>query len=169
MTQQEKKMKKYCKAVERRLEMPKQIRQRVMSDFISSIQSRREAGLTDEEIRTELGTPKAAAAELNNQMKEYTYRKSPWRFLFAAVAVYGAWKLLSGLWIHILLWISQVYCEIRTTFHPNETYSIGIIGGADGPTAIFLTAPEWVSWLIPGLLLVTGVLGFVWLSRRSRK
>ena len=106
---------------------------------------------------------------MEEQKEKKAYRKSPWRFFFAAMAVCGACMLLSEMWIYILLWISQVYCEIRTTIYPNESYSIGIIGGADGPTAVFLTSPEQVSWLIPGLLLVIGVLGFVWLSRGSRK
>ena len=57
MTQAEKKMKSYVNAVERRLNLPREIKARVMSDFQSSIVARREAGQTDEEIYAELGTP----------------------------------------------------------------------------------------------------------------
>ena len=68
MTEAEKKMKRYVNAVERRLNLPREIKARVMSDFLSAISARREAGLTDEEILRELGSPKAAASELNEQM-----------------------------------------------------------------------------------------------------
>ena len=50
MTEEQKKMKKYCNAIERRLNLPRELKNRVMSDFASSIQERREAGQTDEEI-----------------------------------------------------------------------------------------------------------------------
>ena len=62
MTQAEKKMKNYVNAVERRLNLPREIKARVMSDFQSSIVARREAGQSDEEIYAELGTPAKAAA-----------------------------------------------------------------------------------------------------------
>ena len=65
MTQAEKKMKKYVNAVERRLNLPLEIKARVMSDFQSSIAARREAGQTDEDIYAELGTPAKAAADLS--------------------------------------------------------------------------------------------------------
>ena len=94
MTQAEKKMKKYVNAVERRLNLPLKIKARVMSDFQSSIAARREAGQTDEDIYAELGTPAKAAADLNEQMKDYAYRKSPWRFLFLGIAAIGGVALL---------------------------------------------------------------------------
>ena len=90
---------KYLRRVRRHLELPKNMKDRVMADFISSIQSRRDAGKTDSQIMEELGSPKSVAAVLNEQMKEYTFRKSPWRFLFGALAVYGASRLV---WIFFL-------------------------------------------------------------------
>lgn len=165
MTNAEKKMKRYANAVERRLNLPRDVKNRVMSDFISDIQARRETGMTDEEIYAELGTPKQAAANLNEQMKEYAYRKSPWRFLFAAAAIYGAAKLLPGLWVNIFYWILRVQAMLT----PNEAASVGIIGGADGPTAIFLTAPVWVSYLIPLVMLGVGIWGYLRLRKCRQK
>lgn len=163
MTKAEKKMKQYINAVERRLNLPKEIRARVMSDFASDITARREAGLTDEEIFAELGSPKEAAANLNEQMKEYTYRKSPWRFLFLAAMV------LSGLWLMIYgileaAFLSSLKAELGAA-------SIGIIGGADGPTAIFLTTKVGIDWdiVIMLLILVVGLLGFLRLRKCRRK
>ena len=48
MTGAEKKMKKYCNKVERKLNLPREIKVRVMTDFASSIEARREAGMSDE-------------------------------------------------------------------------------------------------------------------------
>ena len=54
----DKAMKKYIKSVERRLNLPKDIKKRVMSDLESDILARQEAGMTDEAILAELGSPK---------------------------------------------------------------------------------------------------------------
>ena len=164
MTDAEKKMKKYVNVVERRLNLPREIKARVMSDFSSSIQARRESGLSDEEIYAELGSPRKAAAELNEQMKEYAYRKSPWRFLFLACAAYGVAELLGSLvaWIAYLA-IADPVLQFR------ESASIGIIGGADGPTAIFVTTPSWTEYVVPLLVLAVGIWGYLRLRKCSQK
>lgn len=163
MTDAEKKMKKYCNKVERKLNLPRDIKLRVMTDFGSSIEARREAGMTEEAIYADLGTPKQAAATLNEQMKEYAYRKSPWRFAFAALAVYGGWELLGSL-------IASIAMLTFTLSHPNAS-SVGIIGGADGPTAIFLatTVPEWYHYAVPVALLLVGIWGFARLRKCKQK
>ena len=161
MTDAEKKMKKYVNAVERRLNLPKDVKVRVMSDFSSSIQARREAGMTDEDIFAELGDAKKAAADLNEQMKEFAYRKSPWRYLFAALGAYGGAKVLIKVWGQILYWLLQV--ELR-----QESFSVGVIGGADGPTAVFVTGPVWASYFLPVVLMIVGIWGFLKL-RKCRK
>ena len=147
-------MKRYCNAVERRLNLPREIKARVMMDFASSIQARREAGMTDAQIYTELGNFKNAAAELNEQMKEYAYRKSPWRFLFAALGIYGGWKILEGI-------VALVAFYAFSKSHPDSS-TLGIIGGADGPTAIFVSysVPQWYHFVVPALLAAVGVWGF---------
>ena len=164
MTDAAKKMKKYTNAVERRLNLPGDVKVRVMSDFISDLQARRESGMTDEDIYRELGTAKEAAENLNEQMREYTYRKSPWRFLFAAAAIYGAAELLGSL----VAWIAYLFI-VDPVFRASEAASIGIIGGADGPTAIFVTTPGWTGYAVAVLLLIAGVLGYLRLCRCSRK
>ena len=161
MTDAEKKMKKYVNAVERRLNLPKDVKARVMSDFSSSIQARREAGMSDEEIYAELGDAKKAAATLNDQMQEFAYRKSPWRFLFGAIAAYGGAQVLGGLWALIWYWIMRA----QTIFSAGEAASIGIIGGADGPTAIFVTTPLWMHYLFPLALMILGIWGFLRLRK----
>lgn len=163
----DKAMKKYIKSVERRLNLPKDIKKRVMSDLESDILARQEAGMTDEAILAELGSPKKAAADLNEQMKEFTYRKSPWRFVFAACAAYGAAELLEKLAGYILLTLFRM----KVSFLESDPASIGIIGGADGPTAIFVTSalPAWYHFLPPVLLIALGIWGFQRLKRCKQK
>ena len=165
----DKAMKKYIKSVERRLNLPKDIKKRVMSDLESDILARQEAGMTDEAILAELGSPKKAAADLNEQMKEFTYRKSPWRFVFAACAAYGAAELLGKLFDLSLLWLYRT--GFLDALLPSNMASVGIIGGADGPTAIFVTSalPAWYHFLPPVLLIALGIWGFQRLKRCKQK
>lgn len=151
-------METYIKAVGRRLNLPKDVKQRVMSDFASSIHARQEAGQTDAQILAELGDAQKAAADLNEQMKEFAYRKSPWRFVFGALAIYGAVKLAAQL----LFWMITM-----ETYR--ESMSIGVIGGADGPTAIFVTSPGWTAYILPALLMVAGIWGFLRLRKCGKK
>ena len=162
MTQAEKKMKKYTGSVERRLNLPREVKARVMSDFVSSIAARREAGQTDEEIYGELGTPAKAAAVLNEQMKDYAYRKSPWRFLFLGIAVLAGVRLLFG-------GFTALMAHFVTVSVHRSAASVGIIGGADGPTAIFLTAPAWVNLAWMATLLVLGAAGYLLLGHCKHK
>ena len=153
---------KYLRAVRRRLNMPQDLKNRVMTDFVSSIEARKEDGQNEEAIWKELGTPKQAAAELNEQMQEYTYKKSPWRWACLALAAFSglclAYKGFAGL---LLVLFNKAYNS-----------SIGIIGGADGPTAIFVTTST--GQFIPSmgiyiLLLVMGIVGFLALRRLPQK
>lgn len=161
MTSEEKQMKKYIKAVKKRLNLPSNVKTRAMNDFVSSIQSRRENGKTDEEIFEELGPATNVAAELNEQLKEFTYVKSPWRWVCLVVAVLSAigliWKGIIGLFVY--------------TLTRGESASIGIIGGADGPTAIFVaTNPATIGpVIVPLILVILGFVGFYLLGHRKKK
>ena len=171
MTDAEKKMKKYCARVERRLNLPRDVKNRVMTDFRSSIQARREAGMADEEIFAELGAPKKAAADLNEQMKEYAYRKSPWRYLFGLTAVLsGGWLVLYG----IMQRLGMLLDTLSVSFK-NNSASIGIIGGADGPTSVFVTGVSTtgsgLDWdvVLVCLVLVASILAYLRLRKCKQK
>lgn len=162
MTEQQKVMKKYCNAVERRLDLPRDVKVRVMNDFVSSITARREAGESDEQIFAELGTPKEAAALLNEQMKEYAYRKSKWRWVALAAAVLGWLMLVYNGVIGLMVYL------LNGTINHNA--SVGIIGGADGPTAIFVTSRVSAEGVVVWTLLgVMGILGWWYLSHLKKK
>ena len=98
------------------------------------------------------------------EQKKKTGKKSPWRFVFLACAVYGAWELLGSLcaWILYLGLADPI-------FSMTESTSVGIIGGADGPTAIFVTTPGWTGYVVPVLALGVGIWGFLRFSRQKRK
>ena len=158
----EKAIRKYLRAVRRRLNMPKNVKDRVMTDFTSSIEARMENGQSKETIYQELGSPKQAALELNKQMKEYTYQKSPWRWGCLALAILSglciAYKGLPGLLLML--------------FNKAHNASIGIIGGADGPTSIFITTSSGSMPATIGLyllLMITGILGFLILRKLKQK
>lgn len=100
----------------------------------------------------------------NTQKKENTNRKSPWRFALLAVAVYGAVELLGSLWAYLL------YLMLADPFlYNSEAASIGIIGGADGPTAVFVTTPAWTGYILPVVCLVVGLWGYYRLCRCKHK
>lgn len=157
MTKEQKEMKRYMTAIERRLNLPREVKVRVMRDLQSTVQQRREAGQTDSEIYAEMGTPKEVAAELNEQMKEYAYNKSKWRWAaLTAAVIAGVMLLFEGLVGLLILLLNLTV---------NEAGSLGIIGGADGPTAIFVTGVTttgygdyaWMLWL---LVAVMGLIGW---------
>ncbi len=159
MTEAEKRMKKYMNAIERRLNLPLEWKARVMADLASTITGRREAGQSDGEIMAQLGTPKEVAAELNRQMAEYTYRKSPWRWAALAVAIVGGvLALMNGLAGFVSWFLSG-----------KLNSAVGVIGGADGPTAVFITSePTGGTWLMAIVLIALGAWGFWRLSRCGR-
>ena len=157
-------MEKYLRAVRRRLNMPKALKDRVMADFLCSIDARREDGQKEEVILEELGNPKQAAKELNRQMQEYTYRKSPWRWGSLGLAIFsGLCLAYKGLPSLLLVLFNKA----------NNAASVGIIGGADGPTAIFVTNTTTGQFFpsagIYVLLLTMGIVGFLALGKLKRE
>lgn len=158
----ERRLTRYLRAVRRRLALPREQKNRVIDDLRGSIAERQEAGQTEDQIFAALGSARQTAAELNEQLRANAYRKSPWRFVCLAAA---AASLVSsvGLLIDVLLF--------RSALHS----TVGVIGGADGPTAIFVTSSHTVGWKDWGLLalslliLAAGIFGYVRLRRLPPK
>ena len=160
----EKAIKTYLKAVRHRLNLPKDIKNRCISDLQTTSGARMENGESWEEIQSSLGTPKEVAAELSEQMKEYVYRKSPWRFLFLAAAI------LSGGWLVFYAGM-QMVLKIIANQIAGESASIGVIGGADGPTAVFVTTGTVMDWdaFIMVLICSLAVAAFLRLLKCKQK
>ena len=120
---------RYLAQVSRRLRFPKETRKRICSDLHTTILAKLEAGFSEEDILRELGDPKALAAEFHAQMPELIQRHTPLRFVCLAAAILAAIVLSGKLLLHFFV----------DDFINGMTRSIGIIGGADGPTSVFIT------------------------------
>lgn len=152
-------IKRYIAAVGRRLELPRDVKKRCLSDLRATITSRLAGGESWEQVREALGSPGEAAARIREQTAEFAYHKSKWRFAFLALAV------LSGGWLAFYGGMMLILTLSLRAAAPAQ--SVGIIGGADGPTAVFVTTsagPDWDLILMAGALLV-GIVGY-WHLRR---
>ncbi len=154
-------VRKYLKAVEKKLRLPREIRRSVLSDLLTGIYARLEKGEPAECVLENMGTAQQVAQGINEEMDEFVYVKSPWRWGCLAVIVCSSVVLLmqgtAGVWLALL--------NISVN-------SLGKLGGADGPTRILVTtAPEMQlkSMVVAGILLLMGILGFVKLSRCQKK
>lgn len=95
--------------------------------------------------------------------KENKSRKSPWRFGFLALALVGLWELVGGYLMMLILGIGASF--------PAKASSVGVIGGADGPTAIFVTSSvqSWFRYVLAAGMIVIGLVGFFRLRNPKTK
>lgn len=142
-------VKRYMNAIERRLRADRATRVRIMTELAGDFESRREAGQSDEAIMAELGAPEEVAAQFNSAFG-VSGRPSRWRWIFAALAA-------------VVLAVSLVPV-LAGQFAAESAASLGVIGGADGPTAIYVTAAPgqtllrvfpWLLGCLAGFLLPT--------------
>ena len=91
-------------------------------------------------------------------------KKNPWWFVFAAVSVLGGLGLLG----YLAAWLIGTVLGGLSLTVPAAT--VGIIGGADGPTAVFVTAaagPAW-EWVLYAGMLAAGIIGCRRLNRTKQ-
>ena len=70
------------------------------------------------------------------------------------------------LWTAILLGVAALMGMMNR--EQKNAATIGIIGGADGPTAIFVTGPSWSSEALTKVLAVVCIAGVIWLIHRIK-
>ena len=151
-------MKRYVNTVEWHLRLDPPTRLRVMNDLASDLQSRLEAGETMAQIRADLGSPEQLAATLEASFAEHRDPAPRWRWWLLAAAAAVLAVGLAG---------PSLLGQART--------SVGIIGGADGPTAIWVSGPAPVpnTGLVLGLswavLLVAAFCWLGWCRHGARK
>lgn len=152
-------IRRYLRQVTRHLTLSRAAKQRIRNDLATTIAAKLESGSSESTILQELGTPRTVAAEFNAQMGTSAPKGSRWRFLPLVVSIISGVILLSQLTSQLLL----------RNFSGSDVL---IIGGADGPTSIFVTSAhsgrfdwELLIWL---LLLIAGLAGY-FLLRRGRK
>lgn len=150
-------VKRYMNAIERRLRVDRKTRVRIMTELAGDFQSRRESGQSDEVIMKELGTPEEVAAQFNDALHAPD-RPSRWRWSFVILAL----LVLAVLLVPML----------AEKLAAGGTDTVGVIGGADGPTAVYVSdgaSPSLIGAL-PWLLGCAG--GFllpVWRDPRTGK
>jgi len=91
------------------------------------------------------------------------YGRTIGSILFAALAICGAASLLGSLISRVIAYFVGVSLAV------SESATVGIIGGADGPTAIFVAAPRWTGLVVSLGALLVGTGGFLLLRRCKRK
>lgn len=142
-------VKRYMNAIERRLRADRKTRIRIMTELAGDFESRREAGQSDEQIMAELGTPDEVAAQFNAALGT-PVRPSRWRWIFVVLAA--------------LVLVIALAPMLASQLAAEQVASIGVIGGADGPTAIYVTstpaqsligALPWLLGCLAGFLLPT--------------
>lgn len=141
-------VKRYVNSIEWRLRLPFKVRAKVMMDVSTGMAMRHEAGESYEAIMADMGTPREVAKGINQEMADYTYRKSPWRWVFLVLALLAVAFLV---------------------YNAGMGTAANVIGGADGPTAIIVTGDGFFTnynlmhnlclWAVP-----LGIVGFVWLG-----
>lgn len=145
-------VKRYVNTVERHLHLDRSTRLRVMNDLASDLQSRLDAGETLADIQADLGDARTLAETLNREFSDHRDNASPWRWAFLVLAIF----------------LALVFAVSGLTSR-QEAASIGIIGGADGPTAIYvadsfggLDTLHTLSWL-------AALVGGYWLLGPARR
>lgn len=142
-------VKRYMNTIERNLRVDRKTRVRIMTELASDFQSRRESGQSDEAILQELGTPEEVAAQFNAALGAPS-SPSRWRWAFVVLAV-------------LILAVALVPI-LADQFAANQAASLGVIGGADGPTAVYvstspaqslITSLPWLLGCVAGFFLPT--------------
>lgn len=126
--------KKYLRMVRRRLCLPSDLRRQALSQLPGEIHEKINQGQSWEDLSRELGSPSEAAARI--QAGYPGFPKSPWRFAGLAL-------LILGLAMSLLTEAAPLLAGFLLTqgwLFPREAESVGIIGGADGPTAVFISS-----------------------------
>lgn len=100
----------------------------------------------------------------NQNKKKKSLRKHPWLWLCLVAALYGLWELLGNLTAKLLCLFLK-----DPVLTAGQASSIGIVGGADGPTAIFITTPGCAHWIVPLVILSTGLAGFLYLRKQNKE
>lgn len=84
------------------------------------------------------------------------------KILCLVIAAIGGLELLGNL----AAWGIAKYLAISAV--RGDMASVGIIGGADGPTAVFVTTNGTSHWLIPFAMVALGIAGYLCLKKCNK-
>ena len=149
--------KSYMKAVKKHLCLPPSLAKESLKPLFQLLKG---SQASYDDLVEDLGTPKARAEELNRSVPGYLYRKSDWR---KPCMVLGIISLLRSIYLASVLGLFHfAMANPHITFGFNApAASVGMIGGADGPTAIYVTSmPQYTTALSLLFWLSMAILGF---------
>ena len=151
---------RYLHAVKHELCLRGTARRRVIKPLARKL--REHPDYTYDQIVSIFGTCGETALELNQSIPGYLYSKSYWRFAFLPVGILGLWGCLQYLGFRMFCQFLLHYPGFLSPIYPGNEDSIGIIGGADGPTAIFITdSPAFTSSLSFAACVLFSLAGFL--------
>lgn len=119
----------YIRQILRRIRVTDGVKRRIRADLLADIAAKQDAGQTLAQIQAEMGSPDRAAAEFNA-----AYDGTPARRWYV-------WQQAAKAAAPVLL-VLAVLCLAASPAVRMALFggSVGIIGGADGPTSIYVTA-----------------------------
>ena len=89
------------------------------------------------------------------------------KILFLSLTVIsGGWLA----WYGFMMWMISRTTDSTAILTQSEAASLGIIGGADGPTAVIITRTSGPDWdlILVGAMLVISLAG-LWFTRKKQK
>ena len=156
----------FLKALEKSLgRLKKSERTKYVESYRELLADMMENGLSEEDAVAKQGDVKAIAAEIVAGAAPNEKRKDIAGILLVIVS---AVMVLLSVFSFFNSWIISRFLTALFNLNTTEASSIGIIGGADGPTAIFVASVPGDNWMIllPTVILV-GVT--IWYYVRKRK
>lgn len=156
----------YVQAVIKNLRLPRKIKKRIKNDLLSDFTARMDAGETPEAIMADMGAPEKAAAVFNEGFADQLVPRrttADWVLLTGSIlcGAVALWEGVTALLIPALL--GHVSFSV-----PSSSGEVAIIGGADGPTAVFVAgAFNLVGFLIPLVLGTICISLYYWRRKKE--
>ena len=141
---------KYIKQVKKQLAVPASKRKTVLQDLEKTFASAAEHGETEQQVIARLGTPEQFAAGIEEQLGIDRKKRLKTRTI---------------IWTTICLVVAVIVFSVYLTIQQEMIGAIGIIGGADGPTAILVSGPgidiSLLVLIVAAVALVLAVIGLI--------
>ncbi len=141
---------KYIKQVKKRLAVPSSKRKTVLQDLEKTFASAAENGETEQQVIDRLGTPEQFVAGIEEQFGIDRKKRLKTRTI---------------IWTTICLVVAVIVFSVYLTIQQEMIGAIGIIGGADGPTAILVSGPgidiSLLVLIVAAVALVLAVIGLI--------
>ncbi len=141
---------KYIKQVKKRLAVPSSKRKTVLQDLEKTFASAAENGETEQQVIARLGTPEQFVAGIEKQLGIDRAKYIKTRTIVSTV---------------ICLAVAVIGFSVYLTIQQEMIGAIGIIGGADGPTAIIVSGPGFdislLVLIVAAVALVLAVIGLI--------